>query len=196
MIDLALMSKNFHGHEILRDIHIKMKPSERIALLGPSGIGKTSLIRILAGLDQDFKGRYHAPKDIALMFQEPNLLPWRNVQDNLQIFHPKTPRSEILARLEDVGLNDKATHFPSQLSLGQQRRLALLRTFMTPVDLVLLDEPFASLDNATSNEMVDLTANLLEQNNSALILVTHNEDTALRLGAKVFRLTGKPAMLA
>ena len=196
MIKLKLASKNFHEKPILANIDLQIDSNDRFALLGPSGIGKTTLLRILAGLDHDFEGSYQRPKSVALMFQEPNLLPWRSVFNNLKIFHPEVDDVTIHTRLEKIGLGEKAHDFPNQLSLGQQRRLALARAFLSPVDFVLLDEPFASLDEETTAQMRSLTLALLADQKTALVIVTHNSNDASKLGAKPIYLSGNPATIA
>jgi sulfonate transport system ATP-binding protein len=195
VISLKLREKRFKAHRVLSNINLQISAGDRIALLGPSGVGKTTLLRIIAGLDRAFTGEYTPPQKIALMFQEPNLLPWRTVFDNLKIFHPTVPATRIAAQLQEVGLDGKAEMFPNQLSLGQQRRLSLLRAFIAPADLVLLDEPFASLDDDTSVKMRQLTKDLLNRNGSALVLVTHNTQDAKEFGAAMLTLSGSPATL-
>ena len=184
MLKLNLRSKRFGPSEILRDVKIDLAAGGRIAILGPSGIGKSTLLRLIAGLDKTFEGELQAPSKIGLMFQSPNLLPWRTVGENLKIFHPLADSDHALS---SVGLEGKAQLYPAQLSLGQQRRLALARTFMGAHELVLLDEPFASLDDQLREEMLTLTDQLLE--NSALILVTHSLAEAERLGCRVMYLS-------
>lgn len=186
MLKLDLISKAFGGKEILRNISIVAQKGERIAIFGPSGIGKSTILRIIAGLDQNFEGSLEAPQNIGLMFQSPNLLMWRSARANLAIFHPKAGAKKIDDALKEVGLSEKSEHFPNQLSLGQQRRLALARTFLGMHDLILLDEPFSSLDEALRGEMITLTNRLI--NDATLILVTHCEMEAKDLGCKVIKL--------
>lgn len=188
MLKLDLHRKSFAGHTVLKDIHLDLKQGDRIAIFGPSGVGKTTLLRIIAGLDKRFSGVRKAPDEIALMFQNPTLLEWRTTWDNLQIFHPEAVDREIQEALAQVGLQDKADHYPRQLSVGQQRRLALARCFLTPTPLVLLDEPFASLDQGLRHEMLALTRAFLDKTGSALVLVTHAQDEAEALGATSYEL--------
>ena len=186
MLNLNLQSKSYNDQVILEGINVTLGKGERLAILGPSGIGKTTLLRIIAGLDQNFVGELQTPDSIALMFQNPNLLPWRNLHDNLAVFHPNKSKGEIHQILEDVGLLDKVRTYPNQLSLGQQRRLALARTFMGSSQLILLDEAFVSLDGPLKLEMIELVERLI--NNSAMILVTHSMEEAEALGCKIMKL--------
>ncbi|MCK0140810.1 ATP-binding cassette domain-containing protein [Aliiroseovarius sp. F20344] len=192
MLKLDLHRKSFAGHTVLEDVHLDLKQGERVAIFGPSGVGKTTLLRIIAGLDKRFVGTREAPDEIALMFQNPTLLEWRTTKENLQIFHPASDEQDIQAALSQVGLQDKADHYPRQLSVGQQRRLALARCFLTPTPLVLLDEPFTSLDQSLRQEMLTLTRAFLDKTGSALVLVTHAQDEAEALGAKYYELRNAP----
>lgn len=184
MLDLMIKAKSFGAEIILRDIQLSLGTGARHAILGPSGIGKSTLLRIIAGLDPQFTGHCNRPKKCAIMFQNPTLLPWRTALQNLSIFHPDAPRTALQDALDNVGLAEKGQHFPNQLSVGQQRRLALARTFLGQADLVLLDEPFASLDNDLRHSMLDLTKRLLDNAGSALVLVTHDAYEATALGAE------------
>ena len=190
MLKLDLHRKSFAGHTVLEDIHLDLSQGDRIAVLGPSGIGKTTLLRIIAGLDKRFRGTRAAPDEIALMFQNPTLLEWRTAKENLQIFHPKSTEGDVQEALRQVGLADKVDHFPRQLSVGQQRRLALARCFMTPAPLVLLDEPFTSLDPSLRSEMLTLTRKFLDRSHGTMVLVTHSQDEGVALGASCYRLFG------
>lgn len=188
MLKLDLLRKSFAGCTVLEDIQLELNQGERIAILGPSGIGKSTLLRIIAGLDARFRGTREAPEEIALMFQNPTLLEWRTAEENLQIFHPNADGRDVQKALRQVGLADKGDFYPRQLSVGQQRRLALARCFLTPAPLVLLDEPFTSLDPNLRSEMLSLTRGFLDRSNSTTVLVTHSQDEAVALGASCYRL--------
>jgi ABC-type nitrate/sulfonate/bicarbonate transport system ATPase subunit len=129
------------------------------------------------------------------VFQEPTLLPWRTALDNIT---QTTRVAEARARslLAEVGLEGKADLYPRQLSLGQQRRLALARAFAPEPQTLLLDEPFASLDAETADRMLDLTATLLDRVGVSMIFVTHDPAEAIRLKARVLTLNGTPATLS
>ena len=195
MLEVNVLNKSFGGQQILGSCRLRLQAGERLSILGPSGIGKSTLLRIIAGLDANYTGKVIRPAGIAFMFQGPNLLDWRNCYQNLLIFHPHASQKDAQAALEQVGLGDKGMHYPRQLSLGQQRRLALARTFLSQTDLVLLDEPFTSLDPKLKDEMLELTRNLLNQSGAALVHVTHDAVEVDILGSQAVEMCGNPAEL-
>ncbi|AFL51675.1 NitT/TauT family transport system ATP-binding protein [Sinorhizobium fredii] len=195
MIKVDVRRKIFGDEEILRDIRFEMEVGETLAILGPSGIGKSTLLRLIAGIDHAFKGEINRPEKIAMVFQEPVLLPWRSVLQNLTLVHTELGTQAALSALERVGIVDKAHQFPGQLSLGQQRRLALARAFAGRPELLVMDEPYVSLDPATAEEMLALTEALIAETGPAVILVTHSDVEANRLTRRCLRLAGKPATI-
>jgi NitT/TauT family transport system ATP-binding protein len=196
MIAADVRTKAFGGTEVLRDIRFRVETGEVLAILGASGIGKSTLLRIVAGIDGDFDGTVFRPERLAMVFQEPTLLPWRTVAENLTLVHAGLGRDAALAALARVGIADKADLFPRQLSLGQQRRVALARAFAGEPEGLILDEPFASLDPDTAEEMVVLTEKLLAETQPATLFVTHSEAEATRLATRILRLSGRPATVA
>nr|WP_275092519.1 ABC transporter ATP-binding protein [Sinorhizobium meliloti] len=179
----------------MRDIRFEMEIGETVAILGPSGVGKSTLLRLVAGIDTAFEGEITRPENIAMVFQEPVLLPWRSVIENLTLVHPQLGSQAALSALERTGIADRAGLFPGQLSLGQQRRLALARAFAGRPELLVLDEPYVSLDPAMAEDMLALTEALIAETAPAVILVTHSEAEARRLARSCLRLAGKPATI-
>ncbi len=180
--------------DVLGPITLSLTAGETVALTGPSGVGKTSLLRIVAGLDHTFIGRCQASARVAMVFQEPVLLPWRTARQNLTIV-ARIREDEALKWLDEVGLADLGDRFPGMLSLGQQRRLSLARAFASAPDLLLMDEPFVSLDPALASEMMDLFERLIDARPCATLLVTHVQAEAKRLADRILRLEGRPARL-
>lgn len=194
-IAVRIAAKRFGATPVLRDIAFDVTAGEVVAVLGPSGIGKSTLLRIVAGIDRDFEGSVARPERLTMVFQEPMLLPWRSAAENLTLVHPGLTPAGARAALDRVGIADKADLFPRQLSLGQQRRVALARAFAGRPEALILDEPFASLDPERAEEMLALTAELIAEARPATLFVTHAEAEARRLGGRILRLAGQPATI-
>lgn len=177
---------------VLGPIALDLSAGEVLALTGPSGIGKTTLLRIVAGLHRDWDGELDMPGRLALVFQDPTLLPWRTALDNI-VIPTGIDRAEALAILSEVGLDGLGGRYPAALSLGQQRRLALARAFAAAPDVLLMDEPFVSLDPETADGMMTLFERMRAARPVATLLVTHSAEEAARLATRILRLGGTPA---
>ncbi len=194
MIEIKINRKAFGGQQVLANIHFSLEKGETVALQGPSGIGKTTLLRILAGLDRDFDGSIGRPDKIAMVFQEPTLLPWRSALDNLTLVTGAS-KDTCLQVLDEVGLNGKQENFPNQLSLGQQRRLALARAFTAQPELLIMDEPFASLDRKRVEDILPLCRDMIQARAVTTLFVTHSEYEAEILAGRIIKLDGQPASI-
>jgi len=184
-------------HEVLRNIAFTLEPGEVGVIVGPSGCGKTTLLRILTGLDHDYQGHVSRPEHarIGMVFQEPRLLPWRSVEDNIRLAAPQINATRLSALFVVLELSEHRSHFPGELSLGLARRVALARALAVEPDFLVLDEPLASLDEALAARLRDQITTLLESWRTTTLLVTHNLDDAVRLGDRLFLLSARPATM-
>jgi NitT/TauT family transport system ATP-binding protein len=164
------------------------------ALVGPSGCGKTTLLRIIAGLDADYEGEVHLPDHgrLGMVFQEPRLLPWRTLEQNVRLAAPQVTDDELTTLFAALGLSAHRQHYPGELSLGLARRVALARAFAVNPNLLLLDEPFVSLDDALATRLRDELAELVTRRPVTTLLVTHNVEEAIALADRLFLLSPSP----
>jgi NitT/TauT family transport system ATP-binding protein len=179
---------------VLDALSLQLGSGEVGALVGPSGCGKTTLLRIIAGLDQDYEGsiRLPDPGRLGVVFQEPRLLPWRTLEQNVQLAAPNAKQNVLDALFHTLGLDDHRHHYPGELSLGLARRAALARAFAVEPDLLLLDEPFVSLDDALAARLRDELAELVNSRPVTTLLVTHNVEEAIGLADRLFLLSASP----
>jgi ABC-type nitrate/sulfonate/bicarbonate transport system ATPase subunit len=181
---------------VLGRIDIALGAREIVALVGPSGCGKTTLLRIVGNLDTDFQGTLDwcgaAMPRIGTVFQEPRLLPWRTVRQNL-LLAQRTEEPELAdALLRTLDLAAFSDAFPPTLSLGMARRVAIARAFAIAPQLVLLDEPFVSLDPAMAARSRELLLNAWRARPTAALLVTHDRAEAAELADRVLLLGERP----
>lgn len=186
-------NRSFGSTQVLQDIDLDIRSGEFVALLGRSGSGKSTLLRSLAGLDPSPADEVRVDGRTSVAFQEPRLLPWKDVRDNVALALLNTPqRGERTERartaLDEVGLTDKLQAWPLSLSGGQAQRVSLARALVSEPDLLLLDEPFSALDALTRMEMHRLVLQLWERHQPAVLLVTHDVDEALMLADRVLLL--------
>lgn len=181
--------------EVLRDLAFMLAAGSVGALVGPSGCGKTTLLRIITGLDSDYSGMVRLPDHgkLGMVFQEPRLLPWRSVEDNVRLGAPAATDAELEALFAALGLKAHRRHYPGELSVGQARRVALARAFAVKPDLLVLDEPFVSLDTALALHLREELAALVTSRRITTLLVTHDLDEAIGVADRIFLLSASPA---
>ncbi len=182
--------RSFGRHQVLRSVDLDIAPGEFVALLGRSGCGKSTLLRSLARLDKVAPGEIEVRGRSAVAFQEPRLLPWRRVRDNVALALLNTDeRRRRFTRAEEtlaeVGLADKLDAWPLALSGGQAQRVSLARALVSNPSLLLLDEPFSALDALTRIEMHQLVIELWRRHSMAVLIVTHDVDEAIALADRV-----------
>jgi sulfonate transport system ATP-binding protein len=189
VVDVSGVRRVF-DRAVLDGVDLRLKQGDFVALLGPSGTGKTTLLRILAGLDAADDGRVLVPEKRSVVFQEPRLVPARRVWRNVVLGSrsPRRDRKKAVIALTEVGLAARSNAWPLTLSGGEAQRVALARALVTEPGLLLLDEPFAALDALTRIKMHDLMAELIQRHNPAVLLVTHDVDEAILLADRVLIL--------
>jgi ABC-type nitrate/sulfonate/bicarbonate transport system ATPase subunit len=199
-LDVAIKQKRFRAAsggtlQVLGELAFSLANGEVAALVGPSGCGKTTLLRIIAGLDRDFEGSVGLPAHgtLGMVFQEPRLLPWRTVEQNVRLAALEATDASLDALFQALGLAAHRDHYPGELSLGLARRVALARAFAVEPDLLLLDEPFVSLDDALAARLREELAELVNRRPVTTLLVTHNVEEAIGLADRLLLLSSSPA---
>jgi NitT/TauT family transport system ATP-binding protein len=187
---------------VLHDVAFQMHAREFVVVLGPSGCGKTTLLNIVAGLDLDFTGSVRLggkPPDaarIGYVFQSPRLLPWRTVSENVALALPSGVDPAAVPRLiAEVGLAEFADAYPARLSLGMARRVSLVRAFAVGPELLLMDEPFVSIDEPTALRLRQQLLALWRSRPTAVLFVTHSTREAAEIADRILVLSSAPGRL-
>lgn len=186
MIKLESIDKSYGQRPVLRGFSLDIAQGERVCLKGVSGCGKTTVLRLIAGLVQPDAGTIELPDDVrfSVVFQENRLLPWKTALENVTVAGADTETA--LNVLERLGLSGEERKYPAQLSGGMQRRVAIARALANPGDVFLLDEPIQGLDDGTAGRVLDVMNKALE--GYTVVLVSHDEDEISALARRVIEL--------
>jgi NitT/TauT family transport system ATP-binding protein len=204
MLRLHVESKSFRTATgdtlpVLGRIDLTLGRREIVALVGPSGCGKTTLLRIAGALDTDYQGTIEwesgAMPRIGTVFQEPRLLPWRTVLENLLLAQRVRDRGLAVSLLDTLDLTAFQDAYPATLSLGMARRVAIARAFVIEPELILLDEPFVSLDPASADRSRELLLTAWRTRPTAALLVTHDREEAAALADRILLLGSRPTQV-
>lgn len=190
VIDITGLSKAYGSQVILEDVDLVVRKGEFVALLGPSGTGKTTLLRILAGLEDATSGQVAIAARTSVVFQEPRLIQAQRVWKNVVLSSSRggDTRRRALRALAEVGLAEKAKMWPKSLSGGEAQRVGLARALFHSPDLLLLDEPFGSLDAFTRRSAQELVTTLWQDHEIGVLLVTHDIEEAVLLADRIIVL--------
>jgi len=203
MLELESVRRSFSGREILGPVRLRIEEGDFVSMVGPSGCGKSTLLRILAGLDEsDVGGRLTSsflPRSTGFVFQESHLMPWRTVEENvrlpLELLGRKADPGRVRELLELLGLKGFERHRPRQLSGGMKMRVSLARALMGEPRLLLLDEPFAALDEPVREALDDELLRLKREMNLTVVFVTHSVAEAVYLGSRVLVFSARPGRI-
>lgn len=200
MFRVSGIAKKFGQLQVFSDLSLEFPKDKITAILGPSGCGKTTLLKILAGLIKPDQGSVESTVKLSFLFQEPRLLPWLNIRQNLAlVLQDKLPAADVDKQiayyLQAVGLLEYQRFYPGQLSGGMKQRAAMARALSCPAELLLMDEPFKSLDLKTRYQLVSDFLRLWSQKPNTVVVVTHDVKEAVWLGDQILVLSEKPARL-
>lgn len=200
MLTVEKASRTFNdGLAGFKNVSFSIQEGETVGILGTSGCGKSTLLRVLSGLDEGFEGDIElasgGEQPVGMIFQEPRLMPWLTVKENI-VFGAKNPsKVDVDHYLTLVGLADFGNHYPKDLSGGMAQRTAIARALIGQPDVLLLDEPFSALDAFTKMQLQDLLLKIQKNRSTTMIIVTHDIDEALYLCDRIFILGGQPGTL-
>lgn len=186
------------GHQAIAELQLSVATNQFVCLVGPSGCGKTTLLNMIAGLDCHFDGQINVAASgqsagIGYVFQNPRLLPWYTARQNIELVFEQSPPADLIdGLLNSMQLSDAQHTYPERLSLGMQRRVAISRAFAINPDLLLMDEPFVSLDAPTARQVRSLLYSLWRQRPHTVLFVTHDLREAIALADRLIFLSASP----
>jgi len=195
MLEVKNIDKHKGEEKVLDNLSLELRENEINVILGPSGCGKTTLTRIILGLEEQDSGNISIEGNVSPVFQEPRLLEWKSVEENLEIVErlsseESAERSDVL---KNIGMYDERRKMPSEISGGMKQRVAFGRALMKKPDILILDEPFNSLDFKSKIKLQEIIAKTVENKGMNVLYVTHDLESAVRLGDKIIILSEKPS---
>lgn len=197
MLRVSGLTKEYHGLTVLKDLDFQVEDQEIVAVLGPSGCGKSTLLNLIGGVVRGYQGRIENKAErIGYVFQEDRLLPWLTVYDNIRIVRRREDKERILQLISQMRLTGFEDYYPEQLSGGMCQRCGIARAFYYGSQLLLMDEPFKSLDFNLRLEMLKSLSDLWETEQTSVIFVTHDIDEALMIADRITVMRGRPAEVA
>lgn len=202
MLSIDIKKKSFDDKSILNNILIDVEKSELISIIGPSGCGKTTILKIIATLDNDFEGKIvyknkNSIKNLGFIFQDSRLLPWLTVKDNILLVckNKKKDEKRVEELLVELGLENHINSYPKSLSGGMKRRVSIARAFINNPEVLLLDEPFISLDYPTAQNLRKIFYKFYQEYSPVALFVTHDINEALAVSNRIIFLSDLPTMI-
>ncbi len=188
------IEKNFEDVGVLKNFSLDANREEIVCIIGPSGCGKSTMLNIMSGLTPPSGGQIiNQSQNTSYVFQEDRLLPWKDVYQNIRIVNKRSSHEYIMELIQKVGLKGFEGFYPTELSGGMRQRCSIARAFNYEADLLLMDEPFKSLDYNLRIGMIHYLLMLWENTKKTIIFVTHEIDEALLLGDRILFLSNRPA---
>jgi len=201
MIIFDHVTKSFDSLTVLQDLSLKVDDGQIVAVVGPSGVGKTTILKLITGIVAPDKGRVTVAEGVVgYVFQEPRLLPWRTALDNVAVplraqgMGKAAARSAAAHWLERVGLKGFEAYHPAELSGGMAQRVSIARAFAAGPRILLMDEPFSNMDAGLKESLIEILQGMLAERPATVVYVTHEMMEALRLADRIVELTPDHAL--